>query len=109
MQERDLAARATEALHAVRARGEQQQARRAVVADLRQIDRQLFSFRAALAGVHVPGAPGAACFSRGEELAARLGVALGEMGGYVHGCKIQILCVGFQAPSGSACSASAAR
>ena len=87
VQQRDLAARAAEALHAVRARGEQQQARRAVVADLRQIDRQLFSFRAALAGVHVPGAPGAARLSRGEELAARLGVALGEMDSCVHGSR----------------------
>src|SRR5258706_15518587 len=79
VQKRDLAARAAEALHAVRPRGEQQQARRAVVADLRQIDRQLLSLRAALAGVHVPEAPRAARFPRNNELVARLSVALGEM------------------------------
>ena len=101
VEQRDLAARTAESLDTMRARGEQQQRRRVIVADLRPIDRQLLTLHAAFARMHVPKHARPALGSRGEKLVARLGIGLREVRRRVHRHDVY-------SATGSARSASAA-
>src|SRR5215467_901701 len=79
VQQRDLATRSAEPLHAMRRRAEQQQAGSPLVAEPRKIDRKLFSLRAAFARMDLAEDARPARLRRGEKLLARLAIALGKM------------------------------
>ena len=84
VQERHLASRSAKALHPVSPRDQKQQPGGVGAAEQRKIHRQLFARGASLGGMHVMHEVRTAHPCRGEELVARLGIALRKMRDRIH-------------------------
>ena len=104
LEQRDLAARAAEALGAVHRRGQHEQRARGLRSGDRDVHRERLAVRAARARVHVRLDREVARTRRREEARARLGVAGGERGGGIAHGSIPPTLAALAAPRGASAS-----